>query len=61
MTVGEIVDRPRTAAASAARRRIGVHRLLLQLAGRLDEVSDAHLEALYGAVVEEIQARRVRP
>jgi hypothetical protein len=43
--------------AVAARRRAKAHRLVLELAARLDEVSDEHLDRLAQVVAEELYRR----
>lgn len=58
MTSDVIVDRRRTSAATAARRRAKVQRMVFELALRLDELNDEWLAALAEVVAGEVEARR---
>jgi hypothetical protein len=48
----------RTAAATTARRRKTTRRILEDLLWRLDDLSDEHLVATIGVLVEELETRR---
>lgn len=50
-------DVPKTAAATAARRRAYTARIALELAGRLDELDDDRVARLAAVLVAEAHAR----
>ncbi|MER7273858.1 hypothetical protein ABT369_05355 [Dactylosporangium sp. NPDC000244] len=60
MTIDVDVDRPRTAAATAARQRKAAERAAFRLAvEQVGQLPDAYLVALTAALLGEVQRRRL--